>query len=137
VGCGPFELNYYNPEGDSIVLTKNDKYYRTDQAGTPLPHTDRVTFYYEPVPAKSLKMIRNGVVKFMPAISKKHVSKFVEDNIDLFEDPNPVLSLEQAYGLEESEVFMIRHTSLRNLRYSSMNMLYLDRVYVQNREPEK
>ncbi|MDA3865978.1 MAG: ABC transporter substrate-binding protein [Salinivirgaceae bacterium] len=137
IGCGPFQVDYFKPNGDSIVLTKNQKYYRTDQAGTALPYTDRVIFYYEPVPAKSLKMIRNGVVKFIPAISKKHVLKFVEENITLFEEANPTLSLEQPIGLEKSDVYMIRHTSLKNLRYSSMNLLYLDRVYLKSPEPTK
>jgi ABC-type transport system substrate-binding protein len=79
----------------------------------------------------------NGVVKFIPAISKKHVLKFVEENITLFEEANPTLSLEQPIGLEKSDVYMIRHTSLKNLRYSSMNLLYLDRVYLKSPEPTK
>ncbi len=137
VGCGAFKVQHFDPTTDSLVLAKNKRYFRKDSAGLQLPYIDNIVVYYEATPAKSLRMIRNGKVDFMLTMQKKHVTKFLEENISLFEAKKPELVLDQADGLETTDIFLIRRSSVKNLQYSSMNVLYLEKVDLVKKEVEK
>lgn len=130
VGCGAFSVNSFRHGADSIVLEKNSDYYQKHKSAQHLPFLDMVTFYYEPVPAKSLRMLRNNKVDLMLSMQNKHITNFIEQNISLFEAEKPELILEQAEGMENSEIYMIRRSNVKNLEYSSMNFLYLDNVRI-------
>ncbi len=134
VGCGAFQVQHFDPATDSIVLTKNKRYFKKDSSGQQLPYIDNIIAYYEATPAKSLRMIRNGKVDFLLTMQKKHVTAFLEDNIDLFEAKKPELVLDQAAGLENTDIFLIRRSNIKNLQYSSMNVLYLDRVDLKEKQ---
>jgi peptide/nickel transport system substrate-binding protein len=54
-GLGPFVLDAYVP-GQRVVLTRNDRYFRTDQAGVALPYLDRITV--EIVPEQDAQILR-------------------------------------------------------------------------------
>ena len=54
-GLGPFVLNAYLP-GQRIVLTRNDRYFRKDDAGAALPYLDRITV--EIVPEQNAQLLR-------------------------------------------------------------------------------
>lgn len=131
VGAGPFRIARFHSGSDTVILERNNKYYLTDSKGKNLPYLKKLTIYYETVPAKSLRMIRNGQADLFLSIQKSHVTNFVEKNIDLFESKPPSLILEQAKGMENSEIYIIRRTQVKNLQYNSMNLLYLDSVKLQ------
>lgn len=130
IGCGPFVAEHFDAETDSVVMLRNEDYYVKDSTGRQLPYIERVTAYYEAIPARSLRMLRDGKVDFLLTLQQKHVSEFVEKNIGLFEAKKPALVLEQAKGMENTQLFMIRRSNIRNLQYSSLHFLYLDRVYI-------
>lgn len=54
-GLGPFVLNAYVP-GQRIVFTRNDRYFRKDQAGIALPYLDRIVV--EIVPEQDAQILR-------------------------------------------------------------------------------
>lgn len=137
VGCGPFVMEYYGTNNDSIVLSKNMKYYRFDQAGSRLPCLNFVTFMYEARPYLSLKAMRDEKAHVLLHIQKQYLSEFMDENIELFEEQNPKLILEQSKGMENTDVFMIRNVDVKNLLYSSMNLLYLDKVSIDSYNHKK
>ena len=54
-GLGPFVLSAYEP-GQRLVFERNPHYWRTDEAGEPLPRLDRLTL--EIVPDQNTEMLR-------------------------------------------------------------------------------
>lgn len=128
VGCGAFEMEHFNPKTDSVVMIKNEDYYQKDKNGLQLPYLDRVTAIFEATPAKSLRLIRDEKADFLMTMNQKQVTKFVEENINLFENEDPELVLEQPRGMENTKIFMVRRSKIKNLEYGSMNFLYLDQV---------
>jgi peptide/nickel transport system substrate-binding protein len=54
-GLGPFILSDYIP-GQRLVFTRNPRYFRTDAAGAPLPHLDRLVV--EIVPDQDIEVLR-------------------------------------------------------------------------------
>ncbi len=130
VGCGPFVLEHFDPSTDSAVMNKNDTYYRKDKNDNQLPYIDKVTAIFEATPAKSLRLIRDQKADFLLTMRQKHVSEFVEENINLFEGEDPELVLEQPKDMESTKIFMVRRSNVKNLYYGGMNFLYLDRVKI-------
>ncbi|ALO15827.1 antimicrobial peptide ABC transporter periplasmic binding protein SapA [Salinivirga cyanobacteriivorans] len=130
IGCGPFVLDHFNPSTDSVAMFRNALYYKTDKNGKQLPYIDKLTAIFEATPAKSLRLIRDGKADFLLIMKQKYVSEFVEKNIDLFEGNDPELVLEQPKDMESTKIFMLRRSNVKNLHYSGMNFLYLDRVKI-------
>lgn len=130
VGCGPFIMNHFGNEKDSVVVTKNPFYYRKDQAGSRLPHLDRVTFTFEARPSVSLQMLREEQAHVLLHIEKQLLPDFMDQNIELFKERNPRLILEQSKGMENTNIYMIKNIRVKNLVYNRMNFLYLDRVFL-------
>lgn len=54
-GLGPFVLDEYKA-GERIVYARNPRYWRTDEAGTPLPYLDRLTI--EVTPEQNTELLR-------------------------------------------------------------------------------
>lgn len=131
VGCGPFVLTKTDIQNKIYELTKNPKYYLTDEEGNQLPFLDKVTFVFEANPAKSLRMLRDQKADLLLSMEQKHIKAFVEDNIELFEKKFPDLVLEQAEGLENTSIYLIRRGTVKGLKYSSMNILNLDQVKIE------
>jgi oligopeptide transport system substrate-binding protein len=128
VGCGPFIMEKADKENRVIELIKNPNYYKKDEQGNQMPYLSKVYFIFEATPAKTLRMIRDQKADIILSIEQKHIKPFVENNIDLFEKKFPDLILSQAKGLEESNVYMIKRGNIKDLTYSSLNILYLEKV---------
>lgn len=136
VGCGPFIIKNNDKQNKIIELAKNKNYYLADNQNNKLPYLDKITFLYEAVPAKSLRMLRDQQADLLLSMEQKHIKAFLEDNIELFEKKYPDLVLLQAKGLEESSVYYIKRGSIQNFRYSSQNILYLKNVKLGNKKSE-
>ena len=59
VGLGPFALQTYQP-GQRLVFVRNEKYWRKDAAGTPLPYLDRLTLEITPDQNAELLRLQSG-----------------------------------------------------------------------------
>jgi peptide/nickel transport system substrate-binding protein len=136
VGCGPFVLKNNDKQNKVIELARNENYYLKDNQSHNLPYLDKITFLYEAVPAKSLRMLRDQKADLLLSMDQKHIKAFVEDNIELFEKKFPDLVLLQAKGLEESSVYYIKRGNIKNFKYSSLNILYLENVRLKNKKSE-
>jgi oligopeptide transport system substrate-binding protein len=132
IGCGPFLLTKKDIQNKTYELHKNPKYYLTNKDGKKLPYLDKVIFLFEATPAKSLRMMRDQKADLLLSMEQKHIKAFVEDNIELFEKKYPDLVLEQAKGLENTSVYLIRRGSVKELNYSSMNILDLSTVNIES-----
>jgi peptide/nickel transport system substrate-binding protein len=55
VSLGPFKLASYTP-GQRLIFERNERYWKTDQAGVQLPYLDRVNF--EIVPDQNAELVR-------------------------------------------------------------------------------
>lgn len=135
VGCGPFIMSHFGNNKDSIVVRKNPKYYRRDQAGQRLPHLDYVTFLFEAHPAANLRRLREERAHVLLNIDKRLLPSFLDQNIELFKEQNPRLVLEQSKGMEATDIYTIKSADVKNLVYNRMNFLYLDRVFILRNEP--
>ena len=53
IGTGPFKYVNWNPD-EEFVVERNEKYWRTDEAGNQLPFLDKITF--RPIPDKDARL---------------------------------------------------------------------------------
>ncbi|PLX22263.1 MAG: hypothetical protein C0599_06835 [Salinivirgaceae bacterium] len=132
VGCGPFIIEKMDKTNRTIELVKNPNYFKKDSDGKQLPYLDKVLFIYEATPAKTLRLIRDQKADLILSIEQDHIKPFVEDNIELFEKKFPDLILQQANGLEETSIYFIKRGVVKNLKYSSLNILYLENVKMES-----
>ncbi len=63
VGSGPFRIARYEPS-QTVVLERNDHYWKKDAAGTQLPYLDRIVFSYVKDNSAELLKFKNGETDF-------------------------------------------------------------------------
>ena len=69
IGTGPFKFVEYLPQ-TRLVLEKNPDFWGVDEAGTPLPYLNGITFQFYPEPAARTTAIQTGNadwIEYVPA----------------------------------------------------------------------
>lgn len=77
VGTGPFVLSQFTP-GDRVVLTKFDKYWKTDDNGVQLPYLDEITFIPIADSGQRLSAIEAGDVDMFQTAASDTVAQAEE-----------------------------------------------------------
>jgi len=65
IGTGPFRYVEY-AKGSQIVLAKNEKYWKKDAAGKPLPYLDKIIIKIVPDSATRASMFQAGELDWLP-----------------------------------------------------------------------
>lgn len=79
IGCGPFKFSQFNP-GESIVLVKNENYFKTDVK------LDKLIFQQIPDAVAAVQALKSGDIDYLGAVPSANVD-------ELMADSNFVLSL--------------------------------------------
>lgn len=79
VGTGPFKLKTWD-EGNSLVMVKNDKYFKKDDAGKPLPYLDAVLVSFIQDRNQELLNFQQGKLDFMSGLQASSVDLVLNKN---------------------------------------------------------
>ena len=78
VGTGPFTLDSWD-EGNSLVLRKNENYWRKDENGTALPYLDAVQVSFIADKNQELLTFQQNKLDFMTGIEASSVDAILDD----------------------------------------------------------
>jgi ABC-type transport system substrate-binding protein len=79
VGTGPFKLKTWD-EGNSLVMVKNEKYFKKDGNGKPLPYLDAVLVSFIQDRNQELLNFQQGKLDFMSGIQATSVDLVLDKN---------------------------------------------------------
>lgn len=85
VGTGPFKFKSWD-EGNTLVLLKNDNYWKKDENGTSLPYLDAVQVYFIPDKSQAFRAFTLGDIDFVSGIEQSSIDEFLYSNGDFKED---------------------------------------------------
>lgn len=94
IGTGPFiyQGTQLLENDQAILLTKNKRYYRSDEQGFALPYLDSVLFYIEPKSLHQLSAFEEGQIHHIEELSPERISMMFETHADaFFEEPQKIL----------------------------------------------
>lgn len=94
IGTGPFIFReFYKNTTNSIILTKNEDYYLTDEAGFALPYLDTIVFIMESRKLEQLDLFENKKLDLIVGLPASRITKMLEGRISDFNSTPPVLML--------------------------------------------
>jgi len=106
VGTGPFKYaEYKNGDQPSIVLTKNEEYYLTDDEGNALPYLDSLVFYIQSRKLEQLDMFETGKTDLIVGLPTSRITRMLEGRIEDFNSKPPKLVLANNPLLESNYYF--------------------------------
>ncbi len=79
VGTGPFKLKTWD-EGNSLVMVKNEKYFKQDSNGKPLPYLDAVLVSFIQDRNQELLSFQQGKLDFMSGLQATSVDLVLDKN---------------------------------------------------------
>jgi peptide/nickel transport system substrate-binding protein len=131
VGTGPFVVSHFPNPGDSMLLLRNNRYFRTDDEGRHLPYMDSVIVFFYGNSSRELALLSKGQLDLVLNLNTEAIGLFVEKNIQEFQSDNPTFVLEQMQnGLE-----LIRSADVFGLRTNSQGFLDFSVVCFISRMP--
>lgn len=94
IGTGPFVYTEYKT-GDqpSLVLTKNEDYYMTDDEGNALPYLDSVVFLFQSRKLEQLDLFEEGKTDLIVGLPTSRITRMLEGRIEDFNSKPPKLIL--------------------------------------------
>jgi oligopeptide transport system substrate-binding protein len=95
IGTGPFIFREYKKGvTNSIVLTKNEDYYLTDENGFALPYLDSVIYVLESRKLEQLDLFEQKKLDLIVGLPASRISKMLEGRISDFNSTPPLLVLQ-------------------------------------------
>jgi ABC-type oligopeptide transport system substrate-binding subunit len=95
IGTGPFIFREYKKGvTNSIVLTKNEDYYLTDENGFALPYLDSVIYILENRKLEQLDLFEQKKLDLIVGLPASRISKMLEGRISDFNSTPPLLVLQ-------------------------------------------
>ncbi len=94
IGTGPFKFQEYKQdETNSIVLSKNEDYYLTDDEGNALPYLDNLIFVIENQKTEQLAKFEKHELDFISGLPTSKITEMLEGRLEDFNSVPPVLIL--------------------------------------------
>lgn len=94
IGTGPFIYSKYtNAEQSSLVLLKNEDYYKKDDAGNSLPYLDSLVFVFQSRKLEQLDMFESGKIDLIIGLPTNRITRMLEGRIEEFNSKPPKLIL--------------------------------------------
>jgi len=94
IGTGPFVYRMFNKgEVNSILLTKNEDYYLSDDKGNSLPYLDSVEFIIEPRKQEQLALFEAKKIDFIRGLPSSKITEMLDGRISDFNLTPPLLVL--------------------------------------------
>ncbi len=91
VGTGPFKLFMWE-EGNSLVLHKNENYWRKDKKGNQLPYLDAVQLYFITERAQAFRAFSTGKIDMLDGLDEYQIEDVLKPNGETKEGLNYVVS---------------------------------------------
>lgn len=85
VGTGPFMMKTWD-EGNSLVLTKNDNYFKKDASGKQLPYLDAVLISFVQDRNQELLNFRQGKLDFVSGLQANNIESVLTPNGEVREE---------------------------------------------------
>ncbi len=106
IGTGPFKFREYKKdEVNSLVLTKNEDYYLTDEKGCALPYLVSIVFVLENRKLEQLDLFEQKKLDLIVGLPASRITKMLEGRISDFNSTPPVLILQNNPGLATQYYF--------------------------------
>lgn len=95
IGTGPFKFREYRKDQtNSIILTKNEDYYLTDEKGFSLPYLDSVIYVLEGKKLEQLDLFEKHKLDLIVGLPASRITKMLEGRISDFNSTPPLLILQ-------------------------------------------
>lgn len=95
IGTGPFMFREYSKNTtNSIILTKNEDYYLTDEKGFALPYLDSVVFVLESRKLEQLDLFEQKKLDLIMGLPTSRITKMLEERISDYNSTPPLLILQ-------------------------------------------
>lgn len=95
IGTGPFKFREYKKdEVNSIILTKNEEYYLTDENGFSLPYLDSIVYVLEGKKLEQLDLFEKHKLDLIVGLPASRITKMLEGRISDFNSTPPLLILQ-------------------------------------------
>jgi peptide/nickel transport system substrate-binding protein len=78
IGTGPFSLKSWVPN-DSLVVTKNARYWQRDRSGNALPYLDEITFRPEPDTSQRVNGLKGGDLDLIHVVDGQQIAGLRND----------------------------------------------------------
>lgn len=104
LGTGPFQFGEQN-SSESIILTKNNNFYLTDENQKALPYLDSLIFKVEGRKLEQLRLFEENKIDIIQELPASRITKMLEGNIEAFNSVPPKLILENNALLETNSYF--------------------------------
>ncbi len=134
VGTGPFYINKYPKENETLALIRNPNYYQKDNSNNYLPYLDTIIINFNNSSKTELQMLSEGKLDLLYNVDNSNVTLYLEKNLHQFKGNKPQLVLQMS---NLSNNVQLQHIIKRNLKgfiTNSQNYYDLSKVYY---EPEK
>lgn len=131
IGTGPFFVSKYPLDGKNLILERNPYYYSQDKSGNYLPYLDSIIVSFNGSVVKELSMLKRGELDLVYNINNEHVSRFLEESINLFKGKSPKFILLLS---NYNQNFLLQHIVRRDLKgfiTNSQNFYDLSKVYFE------
>ena len=78
IGTGPFELRSWIPN-ESLVVTKNPRYWQRDKSGAALPYLDQITFRPQPDTSQRVNGLKGGDLDIVQVADAQQIAGLRDD----------------------------------------------------------
>lgn len=128
VGTGPFSLK---TSGNSILLAKNNRYYKKDEFGNQLPLLSYISINFNGNKAKELADFKSGKIDFIWGLPVEEIQNVIGSLDDAKKGKNKEFTLQSINNLQvEYYAFSLLDSLLQNIHLRKALNYAIDKVYI-------